>query len=132
MVAASGVPVSHDGGSKDQRRGAQRHGLLLSHRDEHLIGGTAAVGVEVAVQKHDDQARDGQQVQQPRLGRAGGVGPVQRQSERCTQRPDNTPHQRRQHQPLGAHRLIPRRAAQIPFDPLQGDPSYAMQNLRLL
>ena len=37
-----------------------------------------------------------------------------------------------QHQPLGAHRQIPRRAAQMPFDPLQGDPAYAMQNLRLL
>ena len=50
-----------------------------------LIGGTAAVGVEVAVQKHDDQARDGQQVQQPRLGRAGGVGPVERQPECAAQ-----------------------------------------------
>ena len=132
-LAAAGTAeqMGHDGGGEDQRCCAQGQGLMLPHGHKDLIGRAAAVRVKMLVQKYDDKARRRQQIQQPRLCGADGVGPVQSQPERRPQRPHNTADQRGQRQPFGTDKQIPGGTAKMTLDPFH-KPSRKKKNLKLL
>ena len=132
-LAAAGAAeqMGHDGGGENQRRGAQCQGLMFPHRHKDLIGRAAAVRVKMLVQKYDDKTRRRQQIQQPRLRGAGGVGPVQSQPERRPHRPHNTADQRGQRQPFGTDKQIPGGTAKMTLDPFH-KPSRKKKNLKLL
>ena len=114
-LAAAGTAeqVGHHGRNKDQRSRAQGKRLVLPHGNKDLVGGTATLGVKMAVQKYNDQAAQGQEINQPRVRSAQGRYLVKGQAKRRAYRPYHASYQRGQDHPFKADVQISAAAAHI-------------------
>ena len=83
--------MGHNGGQKDQRRGAQLQRLRLTHRGQHQISPLVLLHPAHPVQQHDGHSPNGEQPQDPGLPHPQLRRPVDPQVEGSRHAPPSSP-----------------------------------------